>query len=359
MVTEFDNEKPGEYDNKMEAYNYRLCVTKVANNKIPLCQSKPATYDANKWELLRRQYTLEPPSTSAVPSCNTRPVPNNKYDLNNCGSISTDFLGESDNYVNSSYEQRQIIAEAHRNYTMELFWFLCTDESVPSNVRSVMKNDWGLCKDEFTQTNGFVTLYSIIIQPTINIQRFPSQLYIREGRRMIGEHVFTEHDPKKGNINLGSLSIGMGSYNFDTHNVQRFACKNVSVCLSAPGNKKGCNDTKTCSYAFNEGDLEIHPFSIYEIPYTIIIPKKNEIINLLNSVTVSASHVGYATLRLEPQYMILGNAAGVASRILVQNMKKNGAEIVVQDIDLSQLSDELSKQNVVLHCSKIVDGVCQ
>ena len=344
MITPFDNETPGEYDNKMEAYNYRLCVTKNQENMIRWCDKKPESYNETYWELYRRQNRIKPVQINGVPSCNTGAIPNSKYDMNNCGSISTDFVGESNTYINSSYNERAIIAEKHKNYTYELIWFLCTDNSVPENVRNEMINNWGFCKDEFKDNNGF-----------------PTQLYIREARRMIGEYVFKQSDAESQNVNIGTNSIGMGSYGFDTHNVQRLACNNKSQCIHSPPNLNGCNNTNTntCVYTINEGDLEVHPHIIFEMPYQILVPKKEEISNMFNSVTVSASHVGYANLRLEPQYMIFGHAVGIASKILIDNHKTNGTDIITQNIDLNTLSNELQQQNAILHCDTIVNDVCQ
>merc|ERR1712157_147770 len=128
---------------------------------------------------------------------------------------------------------------------------------------------------------------------------------------------------------------GLGSYNFDTHNVQRFACKNRDSCYSYPSGtlNDGCNDLKNCSYAWNEGDVEVNPGHSYEIPYMVLTPTKNEVNNLLVSVGISSSHIGFATLRLEPQWMIMGHSAGTAASILIKNGNANN----VHGIDLDEL----------------------
>eukprot|EP01084_Bolivina_argentea_P048561 89458_1 len=209
LIQQYDNEIKGQSDKRIESMNYRLCVTKNSANRIPF--SKPNSYNANRWELLRRQYKIEPVTSNGIPSCNRGAIPNNKYDCNNCGSISTDYIGHSNNYINNTYENRLKINQETQNYTLELLWFLCSDESVPQNIRNEMNNEWGWCADEFVNNN-----------------YFPTQIYIREGRRMINKQfVFTQLTAiynSNFKFNNKNQSIGMGSYNFDTHNVQRFAC---------------------------------------------------------------------------------------------------------------------------------------
>ena len=153
-------------------------------------------------------------------------------------------------------------------------------------------------------------------------------------------------DNAKYDFNAKNMSIGMGSYNFDSHNVQRFACKNSSMCLSKPPSdlNNGCVDITDCPYAWNEGDVQVNPGHSYEIPYMVLTPTKNEVNNLLISVCISASHIGYATLRMEPQFMIMGHSAGTAATILI----KNGQENDVHNIDLSELKQKLLQQGQYL-----------
>eukprot|EP01084_Bolivina_argentea_P048560 89457_1 len=125
LIQQYDNEIKGQSDKRIESMNYRLCVTKNSANRIPF--SKPNSYNANRWELLRRQYKIEPVTSNGIPSCNRGAIPNNKYDCNNCGSISTDYIGHSNNYINNTYENRLKINQETQNYTLELLWFLCSD----------------------------------------------------------------------------------------------------------------------------------------------------------------------------------------------------------------------------------------
>ena len=132
LVLPYDHEKIGQADTRLESMNYRLCLTKNATNRVPF--SKPDSYNPGNWELLRRMYNIQPPLVEDIPTCQTNSIPNGKYDMNNCGGLSSDFINFSDNYINSSYEQRKVIQSLTRNYTLELLWFLCSDDVIPQNV---------------------------------------------------------------------------------------------------------------------------------------------------------------------------------------------------------------------------------
>ena len=162
--------------------------------------------------------------------------------------------------------------QAHKNYDQGFFYFLANDPQVPEGLRQEM-NRWGLCRDEFTDTD-----------------HWPHQLYIREARRMIGEYVMVQQDLQTELTKPDP--IGMGSYNSDSHNVER---------IVGPD-----------GFVRNEGDMQV-AVKPYQIPYRIMLPKRAEATNLLVPVAFSASHVAYSSVRMEPQYMILGQAAGVAA----------------------------------------------
>jgi len=174
------------------------------------------------------------------------------------------------------------------------------DPRVPKQLRDDM-NAWGLPKDEFTDLN-----------------HWPHQLYIREARRMAGDFVMTQKDLQTDLTK--SDPIGMGSYNSDSHNIQRV--------VTSDGNVE------------NEGDMQVG-VKPYQIPYRVMLPKKNEATNLLVPVCFSASHVAYSSVRMEPQYMILGEAAGVAAAMSIKEGKP------VQEISTHQLSETLLKHGAV------------
>jgi hypothetical protein len=228
-----------------------------------------------------------------------------KWDFNNRGPFSTDYIGQSWDYPNASYKRRAAIRLYHKRYTEELFYFLTSDPRVPKATQDEIK-PFGLAKDEFTD-NG----------------HWPYQLYVREARRMVGEYVVTQKDIQT-ELTKPDV-IAMGSYNSDSHNVQRY--------LTPEGN------------AQNEGNMEV-AVTPYQIPYRILLPRKTQATNLLVPVCFSASHVTYSTLRMEPQYMMIGQAAGVAAKMALE---KN---VAVQEINPKQLSDNLKGQGAVFEWKK-------
>jgi len=229
------------------------------------------------------------------------PLPNGKTDTNNNGAFSTDYIGGNYEYPDGSYITRARIWQAHVDYVQGFFYFLANDPRVPRGLHEAM-SPWGLCKDEFVD-NG----------------HWPHQLYIREARRMRGEFVMSQKDIQTELTKPDS--IGMGSYNSDSHNVQRVATPDGTV--------------------ENEGDMQV-PVKPYQIPYRLMLPKRTEATNLLVPVAFSATHVAYSTLRMEPQYMIIGQAAGVAATLALD------AGTAVQDVDPSALAAKLRKQQAVL-----------
>ena len=289
--------EPGAADRKVQAYNFRLIFSTDRANQVPY--PKPAHYDPVRWELMARLLAAKPLHFADVVSIG--PIPNHKADINNNGPISTDFIGHSWDYPNASYARRAEIFREHEEYTKEYFWFLSHDERVPSAQREEA-NRWGLARDEFADTD-----------------HWPPQLYIREARRLTGEYVMTQRDIQTELTKPDA--IGMGSYNSDSHNVQRI--------VNAAG------------FVRNEGDMQV-PVKPYQIPYRILLPRRAEAQNLLVPVCFSASHVAYSTLRMEPQYMILGQAAGVAAAMAIR------ANQAVQDIDTAALSKTLLQQHAIL-----------
>jgi hypothetical protein len=290
-------------DRKVQAYNFRLILSRDPANQAPY--PKPANYDPQRYELMARllpamQQKLGRPQTMAE-VLSVSPIPNRKADINNNGPFSTDYIGKSWDYPNASYRRREEIWRDHVEYTQGYLYFLAHDPRVPASLRKEV-NEWGLAKDEFVD-NG----------------NWPHQLYIREARRMIGEYVMAQKDIQTDLVKPDA--IGMGSYNSDSHNVQRIVGKD--------------------GFVRNEGDMQV-AVKPYQIPYRVLLPKKNEARNLLVPVCFSASHVAYSTLRMEPQYMILGQAAGVAAAMAIR------AGSTVQDIDTRALTRALVDQGAIL-----------
>ena len=300
--------KEGEADHGVQAYCFRLCLTDRPENRLPF--PKPANYDPNQFELLKRFLRKAGPQFGAgqLMSLSGR-LPNDKIDVNSIGPISTNLLdGSSWEYPNANYAQRQAIWDRHLQYTQGLLYFLANDPDVPDPIRTEM-NRWGLCQDEFVDTD-----------------HWPHQLYIREARRMHGEYTMTQADLEDQREKYDA--IGVGSYNIDIREVQR-------VWIWVPHFPNLVGET------FNEGYLSV-PVNSYEIPYRSLVPKYHECDNLLVSVCVSASHVAYSSIRMEPQYMILGHAAGVAAALAVKN------DVAVQRVNIVELQSRLQAQRQVI-----------
>jgi hypothetical protein len=178
-------------------------------------------------------------------------------------------------------ERRKQIIEDHINYQKRILYFMATDLHLHSKVRKAM-NEWGFAKDEFTDNGGW-----------------PYNIYVRESRRMLGEYVMTENDV------LGKRevpqSIGMGSYTMDSHNVQRYVTPEGKVQ--------------------NEGDIGVYADLPYQIALGSIMPKKEECTNLLVPVCLSASHIAFGSLRMEPVFMILGQSEGTIAAMSVEKGK--------------------------------------
>jgi hypothetical protein len=286
----------------VQAYNFRLCLTDVKENQV--AYPRPKGYDAKRYALLARYIPAFAEANGRPPRMgelmNPVKMPKGKTDTNNNGPFSTDYIGGNWDYPEANYATRARIWQAHVDYIQGFLYFLANDPQVPAPLHDEM-NRWGLAKDEFTD-NG----------------NWPNQLYVREARRMVGEYVMAQKDIQE-DLRKPDV-IGMGSYNSDSHNIQRVATPDGAV--------------------ENEGDMQV-PVTPYQIPYRMLLPKRAEATNLFVPVCFSASHVAYSTLRMEPQYMILGHATGVAARMALR------AGVAVQDVDTAALSARLKEQRAV------------
>lgn len=289
----------GSGDTRIQAYTYRLCMTKVAANRAPF--TKPAQYDPKEYELLGRY--LDAGWRDDFRKYN--PIPRGKTDTNNYGPFSMDNIGQNYQYPTGSDAVRNRIATEHRTYQEGLLWFLQNDPRSPKDVRRAMK-PWGLCADEFAD-NG----------------HWPREMYIREGRRMASDFVMTERHVR-GQI-ASPRSIGLGSYAIDSHNVRRY--------VDAGG------------HARNEGNIQVNPGRSYEISYDTIVPRLAEADNLLVPVALSASHIAYGSIRMEPVFMILGQSAAAAAAISIDKGQ------AVQKISYDSLRAVLISQGQVLQAN--------
>jgi len=301
----------GSGDKKVQAYNFRLILTNDPANRLPF--PKPDGYDRARFALLERYLGEFEKHVGRAPRMRDvfLPVliPNHKADFNNNGPISTDYIGHSWKYPEASYAEKRAIWREHLLYTESLMYFFSHDASVPETLRAEL-NEWGLPRDEFADTD-----------------HWSRQLYIREGRRMVGAYVMRQSDLQTERTK--NDSIGMGSYNSDSHNIQRVAMPDGSVR--------------------NEGNVEV-PVQPYEIAYRSITPKREQVENLLVPVCLSATHAAYSSVRMEPQYMIIGQAAGVAAALAVRGQS------AVQTVPIAELQKKLREHGAVLHLDEEITG---
>ncbi len=263
----------GSADRGVQAYCYRMCLTDVPENRVPV--GKPADYHEQDYEIVLRAITAGHPKDRFF---KLTLMPNRKTDSNNHSGISTDFVGMSWDYAEADYATRERIAQAHEAWQRGLVWTLQNHPRVPVEVRKFF-GPWGLPKDEFTDH-----------------AHWPHQLYIREARRMIGRDVMTEKECR--GERAVKDPVGMGSYMMDSHLIQY--CVGSNGVLAA------------------EGGMGTHLTRPYSISYGALVPKPAECENLLVPICLSASHAAYGTLRMEPVFMILGQSAATAAVLALQ-----------------------------------------
>jgi hypothetical protein len=298
---------PGEYghgDNKVQAYNYRMCLTDHPDNRAPF--PKPDGYDPKQYELLARIYEAGWRETFSK----FDRIPNRKTDTNNHGPMSTDNIGYNYDYPEASYERRREILHEHEAYQKGWLYFIANDPRAPKDAQAEMRR-WGLAKDEF-KDNG----------------NWPRQIYVREARRMIGSYVMTEHELLKKRPTPDP--VGMGSYTIDSHNIQRY--------ITPEG------------YVQNEGDIGVSTNGPYQIAYGALAPKKGQADNLLVPVCVSSSHIAFGSIRMEPVFMILGQSAATAAALAIDS------GVAVQDVSYSKLREILLKDGQILEYTTTSQG---
>ena len=292
-IQDWTLKEEGAGDGYVQAYNYRICMSDDKDNQLPY--TRPADYDSTRYELLVRVFEADPAPTIQKYFIWTL-MPGGKTDINNRGPFSTDMIGMNHDYPEASWERRREIIEAHRNYTLGLFYFYATDPRVPKVLQDWI-NQWGYAKDEYVATGGWT-----------------HQLYIREARRMVGEYVATQADCEgKADIPDG---IGYAAYQMDSHN-----CERIVVC------KDGQYMVK------NEGDVEIGGGKPYPISYRSLTPKREECTNLLVPVCISSSHIAYGSIRMEPVFLELGQVCGLAAAF--------AGKRPVQEVDIRPIQERV------------------
>jgi len=287
----------GAGDKRIQAYCFRMCLTNDPNNRIAI--EKPEGYDEKDHELLLR---FAETGKYHNPASKYDPIPNLKTDTNNHGAVSTDYMGANWDYPEGDYATREKIVKRHEVYQKGYMWTLQNHPRIPENLRAYYRQ-WGLPKDEFEANGGW-----------------PTQLYIREARRMLGPVVMTE-----GHVMARIVardSIGMGAYGMDSHNVQRYVTKE--------------------GFVRNEGNVQVGGFPPYPISYQSIVPRKGEISNLLVPVCLSATHIAYGSIRMEPVFMVLGQSAATAAALAIDS------NVTIQDVGYAQLRERLLAGKQVL-----------
>lgn len=307
----------GTGDNHIQAYNYRLTLTKTKPFRS-ITAKVPDNYDPSKYELLFRW--MEKKGWSGYGDCikwtymKDSSGPNSwnavKTDNNNNGAFSTDMIGYSWDYPEATYEQRDSIAKLHEDYTKGLLYILWTDPRVPQNIRDEF-NLWGYPLDEYEDN-----------------ENFTPQLYIREARRMIGRMVMTEDYCLKNKV--AEDPIAWGAYTMDSHNCGRYVVN---------GQVK------------NEGDVQRHlTKGPYNISYRAVTPQESEARNVIVPVCLSASHIAYGSIRMEPVYMVLGETTALAA---IQAIDEHDG--CVQEVDASRCIAQLENGLDIERCETLPD----
>jgi hypothetical protein len=280
----------GSGDSFLQAYNFRLCLTNEANNKIDI--TRPPRYDSATYELLIRQLEKYTPDSLNWHLMHFALMPNHKTDINNCGGFSTDMIGMNYSYAEATYDERRKIIQAHEDYTKGLLYFIGHDVRMPAHLRKEMQQ-WGYPKDEFVSNN-----------------HFTPQLYIREARRMRSDYVMTQHHCQgKEKADDG---IGYAAYTMDSHNCSR---------LVIDGMVK------------NEGDVQVGGFPPYPVSYRSIVPREKECANLLVPFCLSATHIAFGSIRMEPVFMVISQSAATAACLALDE------KIAVQKVSVEKIRE--------------------
>lgn len=310
---------PEAEDKQLQAYNFRWCMTKTPANRVtPVA---PPGYQREDFvgivEVLNSgqiERVFGYPSKCLF-KAQTPPLPNDKYDINDVSraNVRLSLPGKNLEWPEGDAEARQRVFDEHRRDQEGLLYFLQNDDAVPAKFRDEAR-EWGWCKDEFTETN-----------------HLPPQLYVREARRMIGQHVFVQQDseyaPGDARAVLHREAIASGDYGNNCHGTAH------------EGPRWGGKHT---------GEF-YNPVPPYQIPYGVLVPR--EVTNLLVPVAASSSHVGFCALRLEPIWMSLGQAAGHAAALA------NKDNVPVQRVNVAKLQKTLvADRSALIYTSDVPPG---
>jgi FAD dependent oxidoreductase len=278
----------GSGDKKIQSFNYRICLSDEKKNLIPIV--RPLGYDSTHYELLLRLIKARPEKHSIKDFFSWDLMPNHKTDINNNGAFSTDMIGMNYDYPTANYAQRVAIIKEHEDYTKGLLYFVGHDLRVPETMRKEM-DEWGYPRDEYADNH-----------------HWSPQLYIRESRRMVGDYIMTQSNCQ--GLRRAEDGIALAAYTMDSHNCERIVVNGMVK---------------------NEGDVQVGGFGPYPVSYRSIIPKRTECQNLLVPVCLSASHIAYGSIRMEPVFMVLAQSAAAAACLAIDDGQN------VQDVPVEKL----------------------
>lgn len=284
----------GDGDKSVQAYNFRITLTNKESNRIPI--TMPENYDPSKYELMLRLIEVAG-YTNLNQLFIWSSMPGSKTDINNRNGFSTDMIGANWEYPDADYKTREKIFKEHLDYTKGMLYFVGHDERVPASIRNQMAS-WGYPRDEY---EGF--------------DNFTPQLYIRESRRMIGRMVMTQDYCALRKV--ANDPVGWAAYNMDSHNCGRYVVNGMVK---------------------NEGNVEVAPKGVYNISYRAITPKEEEADNVIVTFCLSASHIAFGSIRMEPVLMVLSENAAIAACDAIDKHKNK-----VQDVDALDVMNVFNK----------------
>lgn len=293
----------GQGDQRVQCYNFRLCLTQNPTNQIPI--TAPANYSEATYELLHRYINAYVAANGSIPLNRIidvqQLIPNGKTDINAYADVSTDYIGYNYTYPTNTYAGRQAIWQAHKDYISGLLYYLATSANVPVNVRTNMQS-WGYAKDEFQDNGGW-----------------PWVMYIREARRMISDYVMLQQDAQ--GLRVATDSISLANYTLDCHPAARLAVNGVSTW---------------------EGAIGTSVPQPYPVSYRSIVPGVGQCQNLFCTFALSASHVGFASIRMEPVFMMTSQSAGTAAAFAIDD------NVPVQQVNYQKLAAQLIADGQIL-----------
>jgi len=302
LIFQIDELRNGQGDKKIQAFNYRVCLTSDPSHRIPI--DKPDGYRGLDHELLLRNFEAGDGRLPAL----IEPLAGSgsKVDWNSMHAVGSDFAGANWDYPEASYDRRREIEKEHEIYIRGFLWTLANNPRVPEAIRKKVAV-YGLPKDEFTNNGGW-----------------PWMIYIREARRMVSDYVMTQHDCE--GKRSAEDPVGLGSFGMDSHVVQHFVTES--------------------GHANSDGVIWRVPPKPYGISFRAMIPKKGECENLVVPICLSASHVAFGSIRMEPVYMTLGQSAAIAAGTSLRSKS------AVQDLPYPALQEQLRTAGQILDAAE-------